>query len=74
MVGVTAYGELLHQVPGGGLRLGQERGLPEVKQISWPILEHKLFRLREIKEAYNKQQGKTVHLDYGQCGAGRGSW
>ena len=74
MDGFAAHGEPLHQVPGGGLRLGQERGRPEVKQISWPILEHKLLRLREVKKAYSKQLGKIVHLDYGQLGAGMGSW
>ena len=74
MVGVAAHSELLHQVPGGCLRARQERGRPEVKQISWPILEHKLFRLREVSEAYSEKLGKVVDLDYGQLGAGRGNW
>ena len=72
--GLAARGEQLHQVPVGGIRLGQERGRPEVKQISWPILERKLFRIREVKEDYAKKMGKVVALDYGQLGAGRGTW
>ena len=43
----------------------KNEAIQRYQQISWPLLEHKLSRVREVVDAYNRQQGGTTHLDYG---------
>ena len=64
----------LHQAIGWEGRLGQERGQAEVKLISWPNLEHEVFRIHEVMEYFSKFVDKDTSLDYGQLGAGRDTW